>query len=130
MVREYLNQTYGGRCQICQTTFPQRNGDAYFDAKYLVSPNAGRWVDTPGNALSLCPTCLAKMLHGSVEGSEVLAQIHELAEQATTLTDGATVAFELCGEPVEITFAQRHLIDLAALLAASRAASEQPDAGS
>jgi hypothetical protein len=117
-VRAYLLQTYGGRCQICQTTFPRRDGQPFFEARYIVSRVARRWLDTPGNSLCLCPTCLAKTLHGSSKAVHILHELRELAEDAANLPDGETVSFELCGEPVSIRFAQRHLIDLGALLAA------------
>jgi hypothetical protein len=61
----YLQQTYGGRCQICQATFARRDGKPFFEARYIVSRVARRWLDTPGNSLCLCPTCLAKTLHGT-----------------------------------------------------------------
>lgn len=115
-VREYLAQTYGGSCQICSSTFPRRDGKPFFEAKYLISPTAARWVDTPGNSLCLCPTCLAKMLHGSVDGPDVLEQLSGLAEQAADVPDGASIEFALCGEKVRMRFAQRHLIDLGVLL--------------
>lgn len=120
-VREYLLRTYGGRCQICGATFVRRDGKPYFEAKYLVSPTVARWTDANGNALCLCPTCLAKLLHGSVDGPDVLDQVNDLAEDADALVDGASIQFELCGESAEIRFAQRHLIDTCALLAAAQA---------
>jgi hypothetical protein len=116
-VRAYLLQTYGGRCQICQATFPRRDGQPFFEARYIVSRVARRWLDTPGNSLCLCPTCLAKTLHGSSKAIDVVHELRELAGDAANLPDGGTVSFELCGEPVSMRFAQRHLIDLGALLA-------------
>ncbi|PXW30397.1 UNVERIFIED_CONTAM: hypothetical protein DES50_108207 [Williamsia faeni] len=117
-VRAYLLQTYGGRCQICQATFPRRDGEPFFEARYIVSRVARRWLDTPGNSLCLCPTCLAKTLHGSSKAVDILHELRELAEDVINLPDGGTVSVELCGEPVSLRFAQRHLIDLGALLAA------------
>lgn len=117
-VRAYLLNTYGGRCQICQTTFPRRDGQPFFEARYIVSRVARRWLDTPGNSLCLCPTCLAKTLHGSLRAVDILDDLRELADEAANLPDGGSVSFELCGEPVSIRFAQRHLIDLGALLEA------------
>ena len=61
---------------------------------------------------------LAKTLHGSSKAVDILHELRELAGDAVNLPDGGTVSFELCGEPVSIRFAQRHLIDLGALLAA------------
>lgn len=120
-VRAYLLQTYGGRCQICHTTFPRRDGQPFFEARYIVPRTERRWLDTPGNSLCLCPTCFAKMLYGSSKAVDILDDLRRLAGDADILPDGETVNFELCGEPVSIRFAQRHLIDLGALLAAESA---------
>ena len=40
-VREYLEQTYGGHCQICSATFPRGDGRPFFEAKYLDAPPPG-----------------------------------------------------------------------------------------
>lgn len=117
-VRAYLLSTYGGRCQICQTTFPRRDGRPYFEARYIVSRTEGRWLDTPANSLCLCPTCLAKTLHGTSHSVDILDDLRELVADATSRYDGGSVGFELCGESVSMRFAQRHLIDLGALLEA------------
>jgi hypothetical protein len=122
-VRAYLVQTYGGRCQICGSTFPRRDGEPYFEARYIVSRVARRWLDTPGNCLCLCPTCLAKTLHGSSKAADILRDLRALADDAANLPEGGTITFELCGDTVSIRFAQRHLIDLGALLAAE---SDEP----
>jgi hypothetical protein len=131
-VRAYLLNTYGGRCQICGMTFPRRDGQPYFEARYLVPRLAARWIDHPGNALCLCATCFAKLLYGAVEGSAVIEQISKVTEAAAGLPGGASIRFELCGEPAELNFAQRHLIDLGALLAVAGAdddpAADQPEA--
>ena len=116
-VRAYLLQAYGGRCQICGSTFPRRDGEPYFEARYIISRVARRWLDTPGNCLCLCPTCLAKTLHGSSKAADILNQLGALAADAADLPEGGTITVELCGEPVSIRFVQRHLIDLGALLA-------------
>ena len=56
VVREYLLQTYGGRCQICKADpFPLRDGTPYFERKYLISPTAARWVDDPATPYRSAP---------------------------------------------------------------------------
>lgn len=120
-VRAYLVSAYGGRCQICQTTFPRRDGQPYFEARYIVSRTERRWLDTPANSLCLCPTCLAKTLHGASHAAKILDDLRELAEDAKNRPDGGSVDFVLCGEPVSMRFAERHLIDLGALLKAESA---------
>jgi hypothetical protein len=87
-VRAYLLHTYGGRCQICQSTFPKRDGEPYFEARYIVSRVARRWLDTPGNCLCLCPTCLAKTLHGGSKAANILDELRALAADAADLPEG------------------------------------------
>jgi hypothetical protein len=123
-VRAYLLQTYGGRCQICGSTFPRRDGEPYFEARYIVSRVARRWLDTPGNCLCLCPTCLAKTLHGSSKAADILNELRALAADASDLPEGGTITLELCGETLSMRFAQRHLIDLGALLSAESTAPQ------
>ena len=129
-VREYLRQTYGGRCQICDQVFPRRNGAPYFEARYLVPVPKARWVDMPGNALCLCPTCFAKLLHGSVSLPDVVDRLRALAAKAVELRDGARLELTLCGEVASLRFAQRHLIDLGVLLASDQVAIGDPDGSS
>jgi predicted restriction endonuclease len=74
-VREFLKQQYQGRCQICQETFSQRDGQPYFEGVYLVSRTRARWVDRYGNVLCLCANCSAKFLHGELIATSLLQQI-------------------------------------------------------
>ncbi len=129
-VREYLRHTYGGCCQICGAAFPRWDGRVYFEAKYLVPRTAARWVETSGNTLCLCPTCLAKMLHGSVAAPNIVEDLIELAGRAPALPHGASISFELCGEQVELRFAQRHLIDVGVFLSSGTSAAPVDNDGS
>jgi hypothetical protein len=113
-VREFLRNTYGGHCQICHATFARRDGTPYFEARYLVPRTTARWVEDHANALCLCPTCFAKLLYGSVRGPDVVEQ---LQRADIALPSGAEVSFDLCGETVQLHVAQRHLVDIQALLA-------------
>jgi hypothetical protein len=59
----------------------------------------------------LCPTCCAKFKHGSVEpGDDIEEQINSLP-----LT-GGKLHIQLCGQGTSITFFERHIIALKALL--------------
>ena len=129
-VREYLRHTYGGCCQICGAAFRRWDGRVYFEAKYLVPRTAARWVETSGNTLCLCPTCLAKMLYGSVAAPNIVEDLIELAGRAPALPDGASISFELCGEQVELRFAQRHLIDVGVFLSGGTSAAPVDNDGS
>lgn len=118
-VRSFLKAQYGGRCQVCSSTFPKRDGEPYFEGLYLISRTEKRWIDRPGNVLCLCPTCCAKFLFGSVEAENIIDQIESLY----SFNDGgrhSALVITLCGEEVEIHFSERHLIDLQELIRASK----------
>ncbi len=74
-VRIFLQQQYKGKCQICDYTFPKRNGEAYFEGLYLVSKTRARWIDDRGNVLCLCANCCAKFKQGSVEADDILTGV-------------------------------------------------------
>ncbi len=111
-VRHFLFEQYGGECQICGDTFRKRDGTPYFEGLYLVSRRHARWVDRPGNVISLCATCCAKFQHGSVEADpDIVSQI----EQWRTRQEGgsdSSLKLRLCGEDVELHFKEKHLLDL------------------
>jgi hypothetical protein len=111
-VRQFLFEQYGGRCQICGYTFRKRDGTPYFEGLYLVSRRHARWIDRPGNVISLCATCCAKLQHGSVEADpDIVSQI----EQWRTRQEGgsgSSLQLRLCGEDVELHFKEKHLLDL------------------
>lgn len=111
-VRQFLLEQYGGKCQICGYTFRKRVGTPYFEGLYLVSRRHARWVDRPGNVISLCATCCAKLQHGSVEADpDIVLQI----EQWRTRMEGgsdSSLKLRLCGEDVELHFKEKHLLDL------------------
>lgn len=111
-VRTFLLEQYRGQCQICAYTFPKRNGNPYFEGLYLVSWTKAKWIDRPGNVLCLCATCCAKFQHGSVEAEAVLGQIRQLRTAREGGNRNPSLRLELCGEPVDIEFSERHMIDL------------------
>lgn len=131
-VRAFLLEQYSGRCQICQAAFLKRDGQPYFEARYLVSYTKARWIDRPGNALCLCATCSAKFEWGVVEADSIVEQIGGFR----AINEGGAAAdpvltLRLCGTPVEIRFAERHLMDLQEMLRSALAPSavrslEQP----
>lgn len=109
--RHFVEQQYGGHCQICDDTFTTRRGAPYFEALYLVSRTNARWIDRPGNVLCLCATCCAKLQHGPVEADTLIDQI---VAWRTEHEGGAGSALHLrvCGEDVQLQFTERHLLDL------------------
>jgi len=117
--RIFLQQQYGGRCQICDTTFPKANGEPYFEGLYLVSRIIAAWHDRPGNVLSLCPTCCAKMQFGSVEASDLIAQIQSRCLSAEGGSNPLWLRVTLLGQDTTIRFTERHLLDLQEMVKAS-----------
>ena len=106
--REFLQQQYGGLCQICEQTFPKWDGKAYFEAIYLKPRTTARWLDRPGNSLCLCANHAAQFIQGAREF------IPDFPEQVLSYHDGEhhDVELTLVGEHNTITFTQRHIIDL------------------
>jgi len=122
-VREYLIQMYGGKCQICGKTFPERSGNPFFIAKYIVLKKLARFADTPANALCLCADHFAKWQHGAVEANNILDQIDALKTESEGGNSNPVLRIKLCGEECKIEFKEKHFLELQELLRASE--SEQ-----
>ena len=117
LTRFKLREWYGGKCQICRTTFEKQDGSAYFEGFYIVSRKHALWIDRPGNVLCLCANCGAKFRYGTLETKhDVLDQVLSLKTAAEGGDDELSVEVVLCGELVHISFAERHLIDLQELI--------------
>ena len=118
-VREYLSQMYGGKCQICDHTFPERDGQPFFVASYIVERQKARAVDTEANALCLCADHFAKFKHGAIEGKDISIQIEDFQTEAEGGNCKPILDIKLCGEKCEIRFKEKHLLDLQELLKVS-----------
>jgi len=118
-VREYLSQFYDGKCQICGNTFPERNGNPFFIANYIVYKKKARSIDTPANALCLCADHFAKWQHGSVEAGDIIEQIQRFKTEREKGTSEPVLTIKLCGKYCMIKFKEKHLLDLQELLRAS-----------
>jgi hypothetical protein len=110
-VRQFLLEQYDGHCQICRETFTKRDTTPYFEGLYLVGHTHGRWLDRPGNVVCLCPTCCAKFQHGTVEATDILDQI-KLWRTRQEGGGDACLTLRLCGQPTELQFTEKHLLDL------------------
>jgi hypothetical protein len=118
-VKTFLKEQYQGRCQVCGDSFAKRDGDPYFEGLYLVSRKEADWLDRPGNVLCLCATCCAKFLHGEVIGKgDVVTQLKNAPIGGNGSGGRSSVELNLCGEEVELTYTERHLIDLQEMLKA------------
>ena len=122
-VRAFLFEQYAGFCQICDDTFPQKDGTPYYEGLYLVSRTKGRWIDRPGNVICLCPTCRAKFQYGSVVAPDLLDQVTAWRTRREG-GFGTSLAIELCGIPVQIHFTEKHLVDLQEILKSAEKATQ------
>ena len=112
-VRVNFVEWYSGQCQICEKTFIQRNGEPYFEGLYLVSRINAEWIDRVGNVLCLCAEHSAMFQFGPKEVDEdIIHQVLQLKVEAEGGDDHPAIRMKLCGDPIEIEFAEKHLIDL------------------
>ena len=118
-VREYLSQMYGGKCQICDDTFPERDGKPFFVASYIVERQKSEGVDTSANTLCLCADHFAKFKHGAIEGEDILIQIEGFQTESEGGDCKPILDVKLCGKKCEIRFKEKHLVDLQELIKAS-----------
>ena len=118
-VREYLSQMYGGECQICDGTFPERDGKPFFVASYIVERQKSGGVDTPANALCLCADHFAKFKHGAIEAEDVPTQIENFQTEFEGGDCKPILDIMLCGDKCEIRFKEKHFLDLQELLKVS-----------
>ncbi len=60
-----LKKLYGGRCQICRSSFDKRDGTPYSEGHHLI-PLGQRGADSSRNVIVLCATCHRKMHYAEV----------------------------------------------------------------
>ncbi len=126
-VRISLAEWYGGRCQICEKTFKQRSGEPYFEGLYLVSRTTAQWRDRVGNVLCLCAEHSAMFQFGPREVEEdIIQQVMRLKVEAEGGDSPPMIRMKLCGEPVEIEFVEKHLIDLQEMIKKSQELELEP----
>lgn len=112
-VRKILEEWYGGKCQICGHTFPERNGHPFFVASYIIPRKLARQCDTYANALCLCAEHYAKWQHGAVEADDdIVDQIEGLKLRSEGGDGNLQVKIKLCGDECSITFNEKHIIAL------------------
>ena len=124
-VRVNLAEWYGGRCQICEKTFTQSNGEPYFEGLYLVSHTTAEWIDRVGNVLCLCPWHSAMFQFGTKEVEEdIPTQVMRLKAQAEGGDGRPVLRMKLCEDLVEIKYAEKHLIDLQEMIRATQKSAQ------
>jgi len=114
--RGFLENLYGGKCQICQKTFPERDGKPFFIASHIIERKHGRFLDNYANALCLCPEHFAKWCHGSVEAPDIDELIMSFKTEAEGGDGNRKISVKLCGENCQIIYKEKHLLDLQELL--------------
>lgn len=109
----YLLDEYGGRCQICDTTFKLRNGSPFFAIAHLIQRSKSELLDNPRNAISLCANHWVQFKHGELKtlDEDILHQIVASEEELPH-----EILVMLCGEPQVITFSANHISKLRALV--------------
>ena len=117
-VRQFLLQTYNGRCQITGKTFPKRDGKPYFEVWYLISTTEAEWLDEPGNALCVSPEYWAKLEYGAraADPAAVIDQILRWRPGADGGSEEPILRLKLCGEDVEIRYQEQHMLRLQVLI--------------
>jgi hypothetical protein len=118
-IREYLYQRYKGKCQICQKTFPEKNGKPFFIANYIVERKVARAVDASANALCLCAEHFAKWQHGAIETEHIIKQIDSYKTKSEGGLDRPILRIKLCGEECLIIYEEKHFLELQEFLRAS-----------
>lgn len=118
-IREYLYQMYEGKCQICQKTFPEKNGKPFFVANYIVERKVARAVDASANALCLCAEHFAKWQHGAIETEDIIKQIDSYKTKSEGGIDMPILKIKLCGKDCKIIYKEKHLLELQEFLRAS-----------
>ena len=116
-VRETLLTWYGGRCQICDETWPERNGRPFFAAARLVERRHGEWLDNEGNILCLCAKHFAQWRHATKEAyKSIPEQVNSLVLPSEGGTQKLSLLFTMLGDDVEIVYCEKHLLALKTLL--------------
>ncbi len=113
---KFLLDEYGGLCQICASTFEQRNGSPYFAIAHLIQRSKAEVLDNPRNALCLCANHWAQFKYGELKTLE-----EAIVDQIIDSEEGCPHYIEeiLCGERQEITFSSNHISKLRALIEVS-----------
>lgn len=115
-VRNTLEEWYGGKCQICHKTFPERDGSPHFVAVRIVERKNARFCDDKANTLCFCAEHFAKWKLGSVESEDIIEQIISKRTKKEDGDNNLLIGIKLCGEPCRIEFNEKHILSLQELI--------------
>ncbi len=113
----FLENEYGGFCQICKTRIKKWNGDSYFEAINIVKANDLQEHMTNSfnlgwNSLSLCPNCAAKYNYCSKVISGLYDQVMQTQIEADS-DEPIKIKVEIPeGEEAVINYSPRHFLAL------------------
>lgn len=120
VVREYLYRWYSGKCQICGTTFYQKNGRPFFISHFLVPRKVSDSADMIGNSVCLCANHFAQMVYGRRKSPNVLKQL----ESIDPTSEYFELSFTINGEELSIKYNQKHAIALKAFYESAKESSD------
>lgn len=112
-VRASLFEWYQGSCQICDETWPKKDGYPYFTAAYIVERQFKRWLDEPGNALCLCAKHFAQWkLATKHSTTEIMEQISNWKLNNEGGDGDLSLYLDLAGHKTAIRFCEWHALAL------------------
>jgi hypothetical protein len=120
LVRETLYKWYSGKCQICGSTFIQKNGKAFFISHFLVPRRVSDSADMTGNSICLCADHFAQMVYGRIKSPDIIKQL----ESIDPANESFELDLEINGENLTISYNQQHAIALKAFYEATKKESE------
>ncbi|MDD3563719.1 MAG: hypothetical protein PHR32_08610, partial [Candidatus Cloacimonetes bacterium] len=120
LVRESLYRWYSGKCQICGTTFYQKNGRPFFISHFLVPRKVSDSADMIGNSVCLCANHFAQMVYGRRKSPNVLIQL----ESIDPTSDSFELSLTINGEELYIKYNQKHAIALKAFYESAKESSD------
>ncbi|MPN42038.1 hypothetical protein SDC9_189594 [bioreactor metagenome] len=108
----YTNDDGEMICQICKEEMPfkKRDGEYYFESVQLWSPSNGE-KEHEAKYLALCPVCAAKYKEFVSRGEK-----EESFRDAVQTCDDLEIPIELGDENATVSFVEKHLIDLQAII--------------
>ena len=117
----YTNDDGEMICQICKEEMPfkKRDGEFYFESVQIWTPQSGE-KEFEAKYLALCPVCSAKY-------KEFVSRDHkeESFRDAVQTCDGLEVSVELGSERATVSFVEKHLVDLQAIINSNNVKSNQ-----
>lgn len=112
LVRESLYRWYKGECQVCGSTFYQKNGKPFFISHFLVPRKVSDSMDMTGNSICLCADHFAQMVYGRIKSPDIIKQL----ESIDPANNNFELGLEINGEDVSIKYNQQHAIALKAFI--------------